>query len=62
MTLRNELQEIRGIGEAKADQILSVVDEYGGSGVDSDAVDAAIRAAERGNEGEVIAFLESLKD
>lgn len=31
--LREELLDIRGVGEAKADRILDLVDEYGGYGV-----------------------------
>lgn len=44
MTLKDELKEIRGIGEAKADAILDVLAEHDTGGVDPELEDA-IRTA-----------------
>ena len=61
MTLSDDLQDIDGIGPATAAKILDVLDAHAGADVDPEAVADAIDQARRGNEGEVIAFLETLR-
>lgn len=60
MTLKDDLTDIPQIGPARAEEIIDVFDAYA-VGIPDDEIDAAINAAKRGNEGDVIAFLESLR-
>lgn len=39
MSMRDDLQDIHGIGEAKADEIMAVVDAHDTGGVDRDLVE-----------------------
>jgi Tfp pilus assembly protein PilF len=48
MTLRDDLMDIRGIGEAKTDEILAVLDDHDTDTVDRAAVQQAVAWLERG--------------
>lgn len=59
--LRDALMDIHGIGEAKAGEILDVVDEHGRDGVPEEVREAA-EHIEAGMEGTALKFLRRLMD
>ena len=49
MSLKDDLQEIDGIGPAKAEKIMAVVQYYDGGGVSESDVRKALRFADNGH-------------
>jgi endonuclease III-like uncharacterized protein len=58
MTLRNDLLEIRGVGEAKADEILAIIESHE-SGIDRRKVKKAIYFLENNSTQAARSVLES---
>jgi ribosomal protein S13 len=61
MSLESDLQEIRGIGEAKASEIVEVVDQHSGDSEAQENVRKALAELEEGRVGYAQKFLERVE-